>query len=70
MEVWCAMWVVSVGWMCPLYISIYASARKGYTRSVNASNSLSHTPYRYMDNNDHGLYASPYMYVRTCDYIL
>jgi hypothetical protein len=47
-------WLVRGWWMCPLYISIYTSARKGYTRSVNASNSLLHTPHRRMDNNDRG----------------
>ena len=36
------------------YIDIYASARKGYTRSVNASNQISHAPHRRMDYNDHG----------------
>lgn len=46
------------------YIDIYASICKGYTRSVNTSDPLPHTPYRYMDNNDHGLYVAPYVYVR------
>ena len=59
------VWLVDVAFVYN-YIDIYASARKGYIRSVNAPNSLSHTPYRYMDNNDHGLYAPLYVYVRTC----
>jgi len=74
-EMWCAMWGVWLvrGWDVAFvykYIDIYTSICKGYTRFINASNSLSHTPYRYMDINDHGLYALPYVYVRTCTRIL
>lgn len=69
-KLWCV--VLGCGWDVTFvykYIDIYTSICKGYTRFINAPNSISHTPYRYMDNNDHGLYAPPYMYVRTCDYI-
>lgn len=60
MKLWCVMWVVSGWWVVGdvdfvyKYIDIYTSAHKGYTRSVNASNSLSRAPYRRMDYNDRG----------------
>lgn len=49
-------WWVTLGDVAFIYkyIDIYTSARKGYTRSANASNQISHAPHRRMDYNDHG----------------